>query len=561
MQGRWDVRLAVLASAAALLVSAVMCGCSDSTSPKGDGGPESPVNVQGQWIGAWESSVHAAQGDFVLTLLQDRTVLTGTIDIPSIGMSDVAVSGTVTATQIAFGDIDQRISFVGTVTADSLSASGTYNYPAINDQGTWEATKGAGGFITLVDSLGVPPVVSGDITFDGEHFRLLGANEMIYTVDPSIGVVDSLVTPGAYPSGIAFDGEWLLVGDGSMGAHRIFLVDPVHPSVLRSPGSSGITGLAYDGSYLWCINDHYATPTIYQLDPDGTVVGSLSCPGTSARGLAYDGSHLWYTAFDAGRTNIYRIDLTGTLVSFFEAPTFLTAGLTFDGSHLWCAGRFDHKIYQLDTAGQTISSFDSPGESPADLAFDGTHLWHADGNISPGPDQIYRLDTLGNVVSSFDCPGDGPGGLAFDGTHLWHADTHADRIYRLATSGDNYRVCPAAEIQDLTCDGTHLWSHDPTAGTIYSFNASGEIVNSFEAPCPSIGGLVWDGTSLWVAASDFLRFTALLRLSPDGEVLASYLPPERIPAAYGLAFDGVDLWYIGRIPYTMSYRLYRLKLE
>ncbi len=555
------MRLAALASMTALFAGSTLGGCGDSTSPKGDAPPADPANVQGTWTGTWDSSVHGIHGSFRVDLLQNGGALTGTIDIPTLGMSGTELSGTVTGKRMTFGDIGQRIVFIGTVAADTLSASGTYTYPEAGDKGTWAATRGGGSFITLADSLAVPAFLSGDLTFGGGRFHLLGAGEMIYTVDPSAGVVDSLVTPGPYPGGIAFDGQHLLVGDGPMGMSKIFRVDPASPSVLPSPGTWGITGLAYDGASLWCVNDHYATPRIYRIDADGTVLDSLSCSGTAAHGLAWDGTHLWYTAFAAGKTIIYRSDLSGAVETSFEAPTFLAAGLAFDGTHLWCAGRFDDTIYQLDTAGHVLSSFDAPGESPADLVCDGTHLWQANGDLTPGPDRIYELDMQGNALSSLECPGSSPGGLAFDGTHLWQADTQTRRIYRLEVSGNNYWAYPPAEVRYLTHDGSRLWSCDETAGTIYRFDSSGNIVASFASPGSDVGGLTWDGASLWVAGGDFIHLNTLWRLSPAGQLLATYEPFASLPAPYGLAFDGSDLWYIGQVPFESSFKLYRLRLE
>lgn len=99
-----------------------------------------PVKVPGTWQGSWQSSVHGINGTFTTKITQEGAILSGTIDVPEIGMSGAVLKGTVNGNIITFGDIDEKITFTGTVSGDS-TASGTYIYPSLTDNGAWQGNK------------------------------------------------------------------------------------------------------------------------------------------------------------------------------------------------------------------------------------------------------------------------------------------------------------------------------------------------------------------------------------------------------------------------------------
>jgi len=115
--------------------------CSGTTEITATRVTESSVNVTGTWEGTWQSPVHSLSGTFTTNIEQQSSTLSGSIDVPEIGMFDANLKGTVDGNIITFGDIEDRITFTGTVAIDS--SSGTYVYPSLNDNGTWQATKGS----------------------------------------------------------------------------------------------------------------------------------------------------------------------------------------------------------------------------------------------------------------------------------------------------------------------------------------------------------------------------------------------------------------------------------
>ncbi len=60
---------------------------------------------------------------------------------------------------------------------------------------------------------------------------------------------------------------------------------------LEAPSKSPV-GLAWDGKYLWSVDD--LSDEIIQFSPlDGTTILSFSSPTPNPSGLAYDGKYLW----------------------------------------------------------------------------------------------------------------------------------------------------------------------------------------------------------------------------------------------------------------------------
>ena len=545
----------------ALLTSTLLLSCGGGgTSPDDDNG--APADVDGGWQGIWYSPGTFEGGPFVLEAEQTGSTIGGSITIPDIDMTQAPITGTVDGRTITFGDIDQRIQFTGTVDTGDTSASGTYQYQAMGDNGTWSATKG-GAVVALVDSFALPEGQAMDVTWDGTTVWVL-MNDQVWSLDPGTGQSASHPTPGQYPEGITYDGAHLLVGDSQWGTGKIYLLLPGTTTIMPTPSSDQIRGLAFDGSHFWCADGNYAVHRLFKVTTNGAVVDSVECAGTILGGLTFDGTTLWYVSWDAGQTSIYKCDVTGQTLASFPAPgssSSMSSGLAFGNGHLWYSDGVTATIYELDTAGQVVSSFTAPSQFMADLAFDGAHLWVAAGDVGPDPDRLYEIDTAGTVLSQFECPGSSPGGLTYDGQYLWLVDMVTDRIYRLPTTGDYFLPYPDFEFGYLTTDGADLWGTEEQAQMIRRFNSAGATVTSLPYPCEDLGGIAHDGAHLWVAEGEWMALAALHMLDAAGAITATYRPLVQVPEPCGIAWAGSDLWMIGRLRFSMDYKLYRLRIQ
>jgi DNA-binding beta-propeller fold protein YncE len=193
---------------------------------------------------------------------------------------------------------------------------------------------------------------------------------------------------------------------------------------------------------------------------------------------------------------------TFTIIDSIRGVGGIPFGLEWDGAYLWHANRgAGHFIYKLNPIdGSVVYSFPSPGTDPAGVAWDGQYLWHTDwsGNM------VYKIDvSTGTPVFSF--PMNSPKSIEWDGNSLWISDAWRG-IYRVdPTNGTTIALIePGYWVVGLSYDGTNFWingQYPEINGErkIYKMTQAGEIIESYDWPRYSPGGLAWDGQDLWVS--------------------------------------------------------------
>ncbi|MFZ5571797.1 MAG: hypothetical protein ACOZF0_15460 [Thermodesulfobacteriota bacterium] len=97
-------------------------------------------DASGWWQGSWASGLFGIKGGFTAAITQQGATLTGTINVPDIGIENEPLKGTASGSSIVFGDVNDRIIFSGELSG-TTTAAGTYRYPGILDSGTWNAVR------------------------------------------------------------------------------------------------------------------------------------------------------------------------------------------------------------------------------------------------------------------------------------------------------------------------------------------------------------------------------------------------------------------------------------
>jgi len=226
--------------------------------------------------------------------------------------------------------------------------------------------------------------------------------------------------------------------------------------VATYPIPEGASGLAYDGTYLYCGIYGANGDQIYRIDPStGDYSLLFTGPQEDAFGLTYDGVYLWTTDHPGSSSTpavAMQLDWNGDLLTEFDLPTHYMSGIAYDGGDFWVARYYPDPghLYKVDAAGTTLDEFDAPDNQPWDLCIEDGKLWMAD----YWGDALYQIDpSTGDLLESHPSEGVDPAGVAWDGEFLWYCDNgegyDQDYLYKVDLAGGG---TPEINILDTSHD-------------------------------------------------------------------------------------------------------------
>ena len=208
------------------------------------------------------------------------------------------------------------------------------------------------------------------------------------------------------------------------------------------PIPEGASGLAYDGTYLYCGIYGADGGRIYQIDPsDGSYSLLFTGPQGDAFGLTYDGGYLWVTDHQPPSSTpavAMQLDMSGNLISQFNLPDHYMSGIAYDSGDFWVAAYYDPDgwIYKVDNLGNILAQFAAPDNQPWDLCIEHGSLWMAD----YWGDALYKIDpSNGTLLETHPSEHSDPAGVVYDGQYLWYCDNGSgydqDWLYKVDLGG------------------------------------------------------------------------------------------------------------------------------
>jgi hypothetical protein len=205
-----------------------------------------------------------------------------------------------------------------------------------------------------------------------------------------------------------------------------------------------------------------------------------------------------------------------------------------------------------------------------DLGFDGNYLWGLDG-VFQEPffiDKISPTDV--SILSYFQAPNDstvadGSISVAFANSNLWVLNFLDDVIYKLdPNSGARLGSINSMESDvaaGLGFDGTYLWygvwdySQVNGGAMLKKISTSGTVIDSFHlSSIKTIHDIAFANGEMWVTVKDFSDNRRFYRINKDTHSITGQF--DRSPCAYGLAFDGTNLWSADWC--NLTYTVYQL---
>jgi uncharacterized delta-60 repeat protein len=410
----------------------LIAACGGSGSGSGNGNGDALGDMDGTWEGTWVSGeVSGRNGSFEAQVVQSGSSLSGSIDIPYIGMENAVLTGTVSGSRITFGDIDHTITFVGSVSGDRCS--GTFSMPAYDERGTWTADRTAEGGDSATGGLdlhfGEGGVLVSDLHLTPAAIAVQSTGRILIAGDPmsdfSIDVVQIVALTNGGQLDTAFGGGAVVTTTATpAGADRVCGMSLAEDDTIylcTQAGEDNLVLLSYTASGEPDTNFGNGGQVSVALDAGETI---------SAMTRSADG-RLLVAGMTSGRLIVRRFLSDGSLDTTFgvDGATQVSvtdlqrvADLTVNGSgHILIGGSAGNDFLLLcltesgvvdtDFASGGITSVDVDSDDEAhDLALlsDGRILLAGFGQIDfwlPKTAVIAAFNTDGSLADSFGTQG------------------------------------------------------------------------------------------------------------------------------------------------------------
>lgn len=229
-------------------------------------------------------------------------------------------------------------------------------------------------------------------------------------------------------------------------------------------------------------------PFLSSRDGACDTIFSISHLGMNPSGIAYDGTYLWCNNFDPPNF-IYRFDLDGQFIDSIPNPFSGTAvgDMDFDGTHILICVEQSGFLYKLNPiTGAVEAQIDLPKYTPntADpnnfgIAFDGTYLWHTEYFVPQSNQSIlYKLDAnTGAVLDTFELA-DSDLCIKFINGSLYGISPVTQTLHKIDTSNGHYLLskpwCIGFSL-GLNIAKNHVWSSNynlgANQGRVYQFDS------------------------------------------------------------------------------------------
>jgi YVTN family beta-propeller protein len=293
----------------------------------------------------------------------------------------------------------------------------------------------------------------------------------------------------------------------------------VREAAVKLASGAAPRGIVFDGTHIWvaCNGDG----NVLKIEVASAEIIATISLGALLRpwGVAFDGTHIWVTAATTqGPGGVSKIDRTTNTVVSTVATGNNPRGVRYGAGSIWVANFSSDTVTRINPATATIQATVPVPNDPYGLAFDGIAIWVT----RSGAGRLDRIDPESNEITQSYTIGGRSGNVAFDGVDLWVGNRREDNF----TFQSYMRIRPPETSVNIGA---------PNSGLFF--------IPGTEDPRPSIGGILFDGESIWMASYNKSRLYRFNPGTPETltfrDVRSSVFTSD---GPYGLAFDGTNLW-------------------
>jgi DNA-binding beta-propeller fold protein YncE len=279
----------------------------------------------------------------------------------------------------------------------------------------------------------------------------------------------------------------------------------IYSLVVGDSQQSTVTGVMFDGQYIWAAVQNPDGGVLEKLTTSGSVVSTTGV-GASPDEIVYDGAKAWVTNYAAGTVSV--VSASGQLLATVAIPGSPSnpEGIVFDGQYVWVANDSGaNSVTKIDATNATVVGTYLVGRAPDALAFDGKYIWVANSNSA----NVWTLNRqTGQMVGGYGT-GVFPTDMVYDGTNMWVSNGFSassglgsvTKIRAVDGAAQGTFAIPGKQLRGLGYDGTSIWVCNSYSNTVSRLRAANVALMGTFPTGSNPRAVAFDGSKIWIANS------------------------------------------------------------
>jgi hypothetical protein len=246
--------------------------------------------------------------------------------------------------------------------------------------------------------------------------------------------------------------------------------------------------IAYDGTYMWVVNE--LSHSVTKMNLDGTIVGTYKTGGYNPIYVTFDNTFADVYVVNSLSNAISRLDAaTGDFIwSYFVG--FRPTSVVFANGFLWATNYNDGTVVKINITNGDLTPI-PVGPKPTSIAYHNTYLWVT----TAGNNKVNQISVGGALLSSV-LVGRRPSCIISGGSYMWVANKDDNTISKVSNGGTVETFYAGFTPASIAWDGSTIWVANYGSSEIVRMSAAGAIMNTINAEfTPS--SIAYAAGSIW----------------------------------------------------------------